>query len=361
MRNNIESERFFGSGVPLDHYDASYVRKYITRTLEAPYTKYKNRLLASIAEKVGLKRIVDIGGNVSGILRLEGSLRYQLEKLGIGYAGVDLIKEYFDPEMARELGIPEEYIYNEVEGYVADIENLPFEDKSVEGLVCADVIEHVPHPKKAFVEISRVLTPDGRALFIIPSMYKLDLFDFDYVEEKRTSSHESKQIIDDWKEMWEEAGLELDVNESRPIGIATGLSYLSWVDDEVIPERPTLDSEDAYSDKALVHKEAKRILGDHDEEIDAYILEHGYDELLVAALQHGDVKSALRILTEIIPLAASLTEDEKEILKLFFAMIEETEYDEERTQHIVNTFARAKEPRLLLGNSVLVVLKHKGE
>lgn len=347
------------NAVPLDHYDAEYARKYIERTLGATYTRYKNRLIAERCAEDGATRVVDIGGNVSGIIRAEGSLRTQLEKHGVGYVGVDLIPDYFDPETARDLGVPPEGIYEDVEGYVADIENLPFEDESVEAVVCADVIEHVPNPQKAFTEVARVLSKDGTAFFVIPSMYKIDLFDFNYVEEKRTSSHISKLIIDDWEELWDEAGLELDPEASQPVGIASGLSYLSWVDEEVIPDRPDLDGKEEYSEKSLVHRRAKEILGLYDEVIDAYIFENGVEELLVEALREGNIQHAFHILKEAILAVVEVSEEEATILDDFFSMVEGAEYADDRVGHIMNTFMRAKEPRLLLGNSVLVSLKHK--
>ncbi|XKT74523.1 MAG: class I SAM-dependent methyltransferase [Patescibacteria group bacterium UBA2163] len=347
------------NAVPLEHYDAEYARKYIERTLGATYTRYKNRLIAEKCAEDGATHVVDIGGNVSGIIRAEGSLRTQLEKHDINYIGVDLIPDYFDPKTAHDLGVPPEGIYEEVEGYVADIENLPFEDESVEAVVCADVIEHVPDPQKAFTEVARVLSKDGTAFFVIPSMYKIDLFDFAYVEEKRTSSHVSKLIIDDWEVLWEEAGLELDPEASQPVGIASGLSYLSWIDEEVIPDRPDLDGKEEYSEKSIAHRRAKEILGLYDEAIDAYIFEHGIEALLVEALQEGDMQRAFRILKEAILAVVAVSEEEAIVLDTFFNMVEGTAYTEERVTHIMDTFTRAKEPRLLLGNSVLVSLRHK--
>lgn len=356
--NSFEKPKtFFHSGASLEHYDALYARKYIERTLMAPYTQYKNRLLAETALQKEIACVVDIGGNVSGILKLEGSLRFQLENRGIDYVGVDLIKEYFDPNSARALGIPEENIYPSVNAVVADIEHLPFEDASVPGIVCADVIEHVPNPVRAFQEMSRVLSPEGRLLAVIPSMYKLDLFDFEYVEKIRSSSHASKLIIDDWEKMWTEAGLEIDTDGSKPIGIASGLSYLSWIDDEVIPERPELTSTVVRSEKSLIHQRAKNILSNHDEEIDALIFKQNLEHTLVDRMSKGDIKGALNTVRSVIE-QIKLSQEEQEVLEIFFEMIDVAEYDSDRIEQIIQTFGRAKDPRLLLGNSVLVVLKH---
>jgi hypothetical protein len=204
-----------------------------------------------------------------------------------------------------------------------------------------------------------VLQKNGKAIYIIPSMYKLDLCDFDYVEEKRTSSHESKLIIDDWSTMWEKSGLEVDPVQSRPVGIATGLSFLSWLDDEVIPERPKLDSKDSFSQKSLIHREAKRIIGLHDEAIDAFILENNFDKYLAQALSEGDIKEVMRTVHEAIRYIVSLSPEDKIAIDTFFEMVRTSEYPANRVAHITNEFSRARDPRLLLGNSVLVVLKHR--
>lgn len=128
---------------------------------------------------------------------------------------------------------------------------------------------------------------------------------------------------------------------------------------EVVPERSTLESEDVFSDKALLHREAKRILGNHEDTIDTFILENEIDTLLVKALQEGNVLLALTILHEAVLLAVEFPSEEKEVLDAFFAMAQHAEYPLDRLAHIATTFDRAEDPRLLLGNSVLVVLKKK--
>jgi len=50
----------------------------------------------------------------------------------------------------------------------ADLENLPFKDKSVDTVMIFDVIEHLTHADRGFSEVSRVLKPGGQFLLHIP-------------------------------------------------------------------------------------------------------------------------------------------------------------------------------------------------
>jgi len=49
-----------------------------------------------------------------------------------------------------------------------DVENLSFEDRSIDLIISNDVFEHVPEPKKAFAECARVLSSGGEMLATIP-------------------------------------------------------------------------------------------------------------------------------------------------------------------------------------------------
>ncbi|MFC2154209.1 ATP-binding cassette domain-containing protein [Candidatus Altiarchaeota archaeon] len=49
-----------------------------------------------------------------------------------------------------------------------DIESLSFPDESFDIIITQDVIEHIPHPEKAFAEIYRALKPGGSHIFTVP-------------------------------------------------------------------------------------------------------------------------------------------------------------------------------------------------
>ncbi len=50
----------------------------------------------------------------------------------------------------------------------ADIEALPFADGSFDGVICSEVIEHVDAPRRALIEVTRVLAPGGRLALSVP-------------------------------------------------------------------------------------------------------------------------------------------------------------------------------------------------
>lgn len=62
----------------------------------------------------------------------------------------------------------------------ADAGALPFADASFDGIVCLEVIEHVPDPGRVICEMARVLRPGGRAWLSMPFMYPLHDAPFDF-------------------------------------------------------------------------------------------------------------------------------------------------------------------------------------
>lgn len=54
---------------------------------------------------------------------------------------------------------------------VANAEQLPFADNSVDGAICESLLEHVPNPRKIVEEMYRVLKPGGSMYIVIPFVY----------------------------------------------------------------------------------------------------------------------------------------------------------------------------------------------
>lgn len=52
---------------------------------------------------------------------------------------------------------------------LGDVEAMPFEDDSFGTVVCTEVLEHVPEPRRALAEIRRVLAPGGVLIGSVPA------------------------------------------------------------------------------------------------------------------------------------------------------------------------------------------------
>lgn len=64
---------------------------------------------------------------------------------------------------------------------VTDIEEgIPFEDASISGIVCDNVLEHLPHPQKAVQELKRVLRSGGLVYISTPFFYPFHASPSDY-------------------------------------------------------------------------------------------------------------------------------------------------------------------------------------
>jgi len=53
---------------------------------------------------------------------------------------------------------------------VCNIEKMTFKNSSFDGVLCSQVLEHVPHPQKALKEINRILKKNGIAIITVPML-----------------------------------------------------------------------------------------------------------------------------------------------------------------------------------------------
>lgn len=63
---------------------------------------------------------------------------------------------------------------------IGSAENIPLPNASVESILCTQVLEHVPHPAKAVIEMFRVLSKGGSCLLTVPQENELHEEPHDY-------------------------------------------------------------------------------------------------------------------------------------------------------------------------------------
>lgn len=54
---------------------------------------------------------------------------------------------------------------------IGDIHHLPFKDNSVGAIICKAVLEHVPEPQRAVIEMHRILRKGGKIFAYVPFLH----------------------------------------------------------------------------------------------------------------------------------------------------------------------------------------------
>lgn len=91
--------------------------------------------------------------------------------------GIDLDPEQI--ERAKSDNVENEYL----KFFVADVTNLPFENREFNMVLSFDVLHHIPNWDKALNEICRVLRPEG--FYILNDIYHLKENNFEIVCEEK--------------------------------------------------------------------------------------------------------------------------------------------------------------------------------
>jgi len=115
---------------------------------------FKEKITKVFLEK---KTIIDIGGG----LRIDSERNNRFDKT----------REWILPYIEKV----DYKIMDPVDTYspdiVGDIHEMPFENNSIDALVCIAVLEHVQNPIKACEEMYRVLKPGGYLFLYVPFLY----------------------------------------------------------------------------------------------------------------------------------------------------------------------------------------------
>jgi|ETNmetMinimDraft_8_1059916.scaffolds.fasta_scaffold16371_2 SAM-dependent methyltransferase len=139
-----------------DHFD----NKYIDDIDEEVGNNYFTPILNHVVSQINVKMVCDIGcGN--GVFT--GDLK---QKISCNLLGVDSSK--YALEKASQLDFDE---LIQVDDFNKD--RLPIDDKSVDFVICKDVLEHLIDPIFLTNEIYRILKPNGYLLVHVPNHFPI--------------------------------------------------------------------------------------------------------------------------------------------------------------------------------------------
>jgi SAM-dependent methyltransferase len=119
---------------------------------------------------LGRRRVPQGIDGVSGMVLDIGAADRWIERhlpSGIGYVSLDY------PSTGRDMYGAKPHVF-------ADARQLPFRDGRFEGVICLEVLEHVPDPGLVVTEIARVMRPGGTAWLSMPFLYPLHDAPYDF-------------------------------------------------------------------------------------------------------------------------------------------------------------------------------------
>lgn len=73
--------------------------------------------------------------------------------------------------------LSEQETQNDYTPLYGDAHHLPFANKSIDKVICSEVLEHIPQPNKILREINRILKPDGELAISVPTFFSEIIID----------------------------------------------------------------------------------------------------------------------------------------------------------------------------------------
>lgn len=149
----------------------------------------RESILEQIGELPPEAVIVDLGCSTGHLLADLRIARPDATLLGVDLVAAGLKKAHATTPSARLLQ--------------ADACDLPLGDESVDAIVSANLLEHIPDDRRALAEVRRVLKPGSRAVFVVPAGPGT----YDYYD--RFLGHERRYARGELAEKGTGVGLEL--------------------------------------------------------------------------------------------------------------------------------------------------------
>jgi SAM-dependent methyltransferase len=172
----------------------------VARGWRARVSDNRRRIDAELAgDPAARKRIspVLLGLTDALVPRLEAHARGRFLDAG---CGTQPFRSVVEPHVERYLAYDIEARVDDVDflGTVEEMSVVP--DRSIDSMLCSEVLEHVAHPRRAAREFARILAPGGTLLLSVPFLARLHEEPHDYF---RYTRHGVRDLLDD-------AGFDVD-------------------------------------------------------------------------------------------------------------------------------------------------------
>jgi ubiquinone/menaquinone biosynthesis C-methylase UbiE len=144
------------SSTVLSHEDAERFRAYERRRHDSLANTYHDFFspVTTLAIKPLLQAArIREGGQLLDVATGPGSLASEAARIGLRFIGVDISPGMI--ELAKRS-------YPRIDFRVAEVEHLPFDDRSFDAVVCNFGLGHFPRPEASVAECVRTLTVGGR-------------------------------------------------------------------------------------------------------------------------------------------------------------------------------------------------------
>lgn len=137
-------------------YDAHFAERHVQQyELDVRMQARRSSVAHALASLPDDSRVLDVGCGVGDVVRM-------LSDRGLRSTGVDV--SVHSLTIARRASSKGEYLS-------ASVDRLPFQDETFDGLVSIEVLEHLPDDAAAFIEMARVLKPNGILVASVPNHY----------------------------------------------------------------------------------------------------------------------------------------------------------------------------------------------
>lgn len=150
-------------------------KRYTTYTEYTRYVDFKRldftvRSIKNHSNRTNLKGL-DVGCG-------KGNITIPLASLGYSMIGIDISPNNIEAAQYKQI-TKDNPIF-----LVGDAENLAFEKRSFDFVVCSEVLEHLNHPEKALKSINKILKENGVLVITVPNGFGPYSLIFDYFRNK---------------------------------------------------------------------------------------------------------------------------------------------------------------------------------